>query len=462
MSAVNIPIDETRFEPLRSADLPPLPKIKQMAMLVEVRNYVQLDLYAQIILRSCPDDRHAHLACAWVASYFGISEQYHQHLRCVELGSAKKSSIQESSAKNSTKQSNSRTLEQLCYDLKIAADELVAPKPIETYQPQTKHERYHLIKAWGFGFGSEMSALMGQAYIAEACGRTPIVHWGSNFLYRPSGGDNCVFDLFFEPFNGLSINHTANLLDDCYPNKWNSKTIKMEHLKKKTGEQGKQSALHLLPRQERLTVADYYSGLINSMPWVSSKSPLSHLSFDDAHRYLAKKYLRPRADIVEEVERFLKQHSPQPFIAVHARGSDKDEGYRALTSIPNLTLECAKQRLADMPDGTKLFLMTDDNTLLRRYQSEFGERLFIADCQRSESEVGVHYDSETDKAQAGREMLIDMLIAAKAQCFIGLGLSNPSQLIRYFGDFSDENYILYGENRLKQFNTHLYQTISVV
>jgi len=58
-------------------------------------------------------------------------------------------------------------------------------------------------------------------------------------------------------------------------------------------------------------------------------------------------------------------------------------------------------------------------------------------------------------------MLLDMLIAAKANYFIGLGLSNPSQLVYYFGDFTEENYTLFGENRLKQFNTHLYQTISV-
>ena len=431
------------FEPLRASGLPPLPKVSQMAMLVDDRNYAQLDLYAQIILRSCPSDAHAHLACAWVASHFGFSEKFKWHLM-----NAQKTTV--------------RSFDQLCMDLKIAQVELRAPIIGKAHYEGTAQRRYHLIKAWGFGFGSEMSALMGQAFIAEASGRIPIVHWGSNFLYRPSKGDTCVFDLFFEPFNTLSIDNAAEFLDDCYPKKWTKSTLKKEHFGKKNGDQSKLSALHLLPRNERLTVADYYSGLVNSMPWVASDSPLSHLSFDDAYRYLAKKYLRPRADIAQSVELFLKQHSPAPFIAVHARGSDKDEGYRALTSIPNQTLAKAKERLQLMSNNTKLFLMTDDQALLKRYQSEFGDRLFVADCQRSESEVGVHYDAGTDKAEAGREMLIDMLVAARAECFIGLGLSNPSQLIRYFGDFRDENYILYGENRLKQFNTHLYKTIEVV
>ena len=132
-----------------------------------------------------------------------------------------------------------------------------------------------------------------------------------------------------------------------------------------------------------------------------------------------------------------------------------------MTSIPMQTLNCAKKRLLELPDEGKLFLMTDDEKLLGRYRQEFGSRLVTTDSQRSSTEVGVHYDSNTDKRMAGQEMLVDMLIASQAHCFIGLGLSNPSQLVFYMGDFQPENYILFGENRLKQFNTHLYKTVSV-
>jgi len=106
--------------------------------------------------------------------------------------------------------------------------------------------------------------------------------------------------------------------------------------------------------------------------------------------------------------------------------------------------------------------MTDDQKLLKKYQEVFADRLVFTDSQRSSSNTGVHYDKNNDKLAAGKEMLLDMLIAAKSNYFIGLGLSNPSQLVYYFGDFTEENYTLFGENRLKQFNTHLYQTISVI
>lgn len=430
------------YEPVRDAQLPPLPKVAQIAMLVDAQNYSQVDLYAQHILRVLPDDPHANLACAWVANQFGFGKQQQYYF-----------------AKAQQACDEGRALELVAQDLHIDLKFKESTGCSNTAQPE--RTKYHLSKAWGFGFGSEMSALMGQAYIAEAMGRELIVHWGSNFLYRPSEGDSCVFAKFFQPFNQLGIDDTKAMLDDVFPPKWNMDNIHQENIGKRQGEYSKLSALYLLNRSEQLTVSDYYSGIVNSQPWIDKTWPLSHLSVDDAYRYLAKKYLKPQPDIVQEVDSFIEQNLNCPYVAVHARGSDKDEGYRALTSIPGQILQCAKDRLNDLPSNAKLFLMTDDTALLEVYQQEFGERLVQTDCQRCDSDVGVHYDQSTDKLSAGREMLIDMLIAARAHCFVGLGLSNPSQLIPYFGDFSEQDYVLFGENRLKQLNTHLYKTISV-
>ena len=449
-------VNNVAYEPVRSKELPPLPKVKQIAMLVDDENYSQVDLYAQHILRVLPQDAHANLACAWVAAHLGFDEQLH---RCFET--AKQSG--ETMVPN-------RPVELIAQDLRIDLPALLTSlkeRPNKEGNQAAKLIKesnkpyFHLAKAWGFGFGSEMSAVMGQAYMAEAMGRELIVHWGSNFLYRPSEGSDCVFNYYFEPFNALTMNDAFAVVENTFPPKWQKKTLALENLGKRNGEYSKLSALYFLNREERLTVSDYYAGVVNIRPWLSDDSPLKKLSLDDAYRYLAKKYLQPKQNIVVEVDEFVKQNLSCEFVAVHARGSDKDEGYRALTSIPGKTLECAKQRLSSMSEGAKLFLMTDDIALLEVYQNEFGDRLVQTDCQRCDTQVGVHYDDSTDKHRAGREMLIDMLVAARANCFIGLGLSNPSQLIRYFGDFTDDNYILFGENRLKQLNTHLYKTISV-
>ena len=432
------------IEPSRPAGLPPLPKIRQIALLVDDENYSQVDLYAQHILRVLPNDPYANLACAWVASRLKLHVQGKRFLQRVKGNQAQ----------------HDRSVELMCADMHININELKSlVQSVNT--ADYKNNSYHLAKAWGFGFGSEMSALMGQAYLAEVCNRELIVHWGSNFLYRPSAGDDCVFDCYFERFNELTINSVSENLDDVFPPKWNKNNIHQENINKRKGEYSKLSALYFLNKNEEITVADYYTGVIHIKPWVEKEFSLNKMTVDETYRYLAKKYLRPKKTIVEQVNEFVETNLSQPFVAVHARGSDKDEGYRALTSIPGQILQCAKQRLEQMPRDTKLFLMTDDNALLEVYQKEFGDRLIQTDCQRCDTQVGVHYDQQTDKLQAGKEMLIDMLVAARADCFIGLGLSNPSQLITYFGDFNADNYILFGENRLKQFNTHLYKTIPV-
>lgn len=431
------------FEPKRAAGLPPLPKVSQMAKLVDNLNYSQADLYAQIIIRSLPEDPHANLIFAWVSKHFGLRKQYEESLK-----KALKSD---------------RNLHDLAQDLHI--DPSVFSEKTLANQAEVDElnsDGLHLIKAWGFGFGSEMAALMGQAYLAEILGRKPIIHWGENFLYR-SEGNHCVFQDFFKPFNSLGIADTNNIEDEqIFPKKWKQGNLPSENNNKRNGASSKLSCLYYFNRKEKLTVADYYAGVVNIRPLLAQGHPLLEMDFDDTYRYLAAKYLRVRDDIIEKVDSFIQKNLSSGFIAVHARGSDKDEGYRALTSIPGKTLEYAKTRLATMPAETKLFLMTDDEKLLSVYKEEFGDRFVSTDSQRSTSEVGVHYDESNDKQSAGIEVLMDMLIAAQSECFIGMGLSNPSQLIYYFGDFDQEDYILFGENRLKQFNTHLYKTISVL
>jgi len=382
---------KTEIEKNRPVGLPPLPKVSQIALLVDDKNYSQVDLYAQLIIRALPQDPYANLALAWVANKFGLDEYQKYYLKVVEQAV----------------RFFSTTIEVIATDLRIDLSFLSANR-CETKAGDltlnNEGHNYHIAKAWGFGFGSEMSALMGQAYLAEICGRELVVHWGSNFLYRPEPGKECVFDCYFERFNDLKIDKVIEDAKNIYPPKWTKETI---------------------------------GGVVNIQPWanksmnnsINENCTLRTLNTDDAYRYLAKKYLVPKKDIQDEVDVFVNEYLEKPFVAVHARGSDKDEGYHT--------------------------------ALLDVYKSEFGDRLVLTDCQRCDTEVGVHYDESTNKLQAGREMLIDMLVAARASCFIGLGLSNPSQLITYFGSFSDGNYILFGENRLKQFNTHLYKTVSV-
>lgn len=433
------------FEPVRPHGLPPLPKVSQMALLIDVGNMSQLDMYAQIILRELPEDPHANLAAAFVAKHFNLFEQFERFYKLA--------------------QQSDRDLVDLANDLNIDCDNLVEFQNKCQNQTvshkQQEEEKFHIIKAWSYGFGAEMFSLMGHAYLAEITNRTPIVHWGENFLYRKPGSD-CVFSHFFQPFNQHSVQSlSSRTLSSIFPPKWGVENILCENVQKKEGGYSKLSALYFLNNNAQTTVADYFTGILNIRPWLPQDHYLQSLGHDETYRYLMKKYLKPQAQIQSIADQFVQESFPEAFLAVHARGSDKDEGYRSMTSIPGQTLEYAKKRLRQMSKQARLFLMTDDEMLLSVYRDAFGDRLVTTDSQRSNSDVGVHYNENSNKRAAGQEMLVDMLIAAQAECFIGLGLSNPSQLICYMNDFSPENYILFGESRLKQFNTHLYKTIPV-
>jgi protein O-GlcNAc transferase len=63
--------------------------------------------------------------------------------------------------------------------------------------------RYLLIKAWGYGFWSDIDHVYGALLLAEITGRVPVVKWGSNSLFRDADTDN-AFESYFEPISAIS------------------------------------------------------------------------------------------------------------------------------------------------------------------------------------------------------------------------------------------------------------------
>ena len=83
-----------------------------------------------------------------------------------------------------------------------------------------KAERFLLIKAWGYGFWSDVSHLLGQFLIAEITGRIPVVHWGSNSLFGDETDQN-AFEFYFEKVSTIGVNDLQNKDFDYWPPKWN-------------------------------------------------------------------------------------------------------------------------------------------------------------------------------------------------------------------------------------------------
>jgi hypothetical protein len=74
----------------------------------------------------------------------------------------------------------------------------------------------------------------------------------------------------------------------------------------------------------------------------------------------------------------------------------------------------------------KLFLATDDLRFARIFKDRYADRLVMAEAMRREDGVGVHSEPGESGYHLGAEMLIDTLIAAGGDHFVGNGASNPS------------------------------------
>ena len=161
-----------------------VPKISQVAMLVEVDNYSQVELYGRIILSELPDDHHGLMAIAWANLRAGL-DAYAALLfnRLISLGG---------------------NISRLAIDLNIPPSDLhglqLAHETRSPSNPQGRihpsdyegEQRFLLIKAWGFGFWSDVLHVLGGLMLAELTRRQPVVFWGSNSLYSLSPAEKCV------------------------------------------------------------------------------------------------------------------------------------------------------------------------------------------------------------------------------------------------------------------------------
>ena len=325
-----------------------------------------------------------------------------------------------------------------------------------------RHRRtsYLLIKAWGYGFWSDVYHVLGQLYLAELTGRVPVIAWGRNSLFG-DGTDNNHFEAFFELEKSGSLEDIQENLQplDLFPAKWRSVPITTESLNIFDGPDSRTSGLWTLGRYEQVVVSDFYTGLLELLPW----QPDGNLfvgpeAIDVAYHNLAQRYLVPRAELQRKADQFRRHHiGDEPYLAVHVRGTDK---YReiALDPVNRQILEASKHLAADL---NKVFLMTDDLGALSVFKEAFGDRLVFTDSLRSNSQRGLHYE-QRDVArkpgqQLGFEVMIDTLIAREADAFAGNAHSNVATMVAHWGHWKPGRVQLFGPNLHHQPNLVLHQ-----
>jgi protein O-GlcNAc transferase len=321
------------------------------------------------------------------------------------------------------------------------------------------NEKFLLIKAWGHGFWSDVSHVLGQCLVAEITGRTPVVHWGLNSLFG-DGTDANAFEFYFEKLAGCSVDDLQKEDFDFWPPKWNRENLTEGEINKWDGKFSRVAGLYLLSRPERVVVSDFYTGVVDLKPWIPKEHHLYGLSVDELFVYLMRRYLHPKLVIAEKVEVFYQQNLVSAdFIAVHARGSDK---VIEMNEFINELDEVNRQYKAKIDEYLvtyncqKIFLMTDDERIFQYFTHLYGDKIIATDCRRTNNEQGIHYQAVTDRVQLGMEVMVDAYVAIRAKAFIGNGMSNPSVMVRYLMGKPASDVYLFSQNMHHIPNTFLH------
>jgi hypothetical protein len=287
--------------------------------------------------------------------------------------------------------------------------------------PPSPNKKVLLIVPRPHGFFSVVFQAVGQAYLAEKTGATPIVYYNRHCLYWSDAGyqgARNVWDYYFEPLSDLKIEDLFSLdraeLEDCTPEKF----------------------AELAAGTDIVATKKY-------PPVIEFNSPLGvNFQRKFVHRLLDK-YLVLKPHIREKLDQFCKGHFKSKFVVgVHYRGVEKAHGERKDWIITRESRDLKefyfvemRRYLAKHPSA-RIFIATDSAQFLEEAKAAFGDAVFAREATRldsAEESTGLHFSDHAKKngALLGEEVLLDALILAKTNLFIH-GVSGVSNAVLFF------------------------------
>ena len=307
--------------------------------------------------------------------------------------------------------------------------------------------RFLLIKAWGYGFWSDMNHVFGCLLLSEITGRVPVTHWGSNSLYTDAT-DRDAFQFFFEPVSSFSVPDLQSISDaTVYPRKWKRETLGLENNQKWEGAGSRLSGRFYLRRREAIAVSDFYIHLPDLVQSIPKTHEWHGRSRDELYRLVAEKFLKLRPHIAEMIDAFHRSHmaGPEPIIAVHVRGTDKFRERDYKISLQNY-FDIIDSKAPDW----RIFLLTDQAQCVQSFVQRYGSRVIFTDAHRSSTKSGVHHDRTADPVRLGIDVIRDTYLALRCQKFLGHGLTNPACIVSVLKDWPEGDCILLGSSLLER------------
>jgi len=320
--------------------------------------------------------------------------------------------------------------------------------------PALDTRRYLLIKAWGYGFCSDIDHVYGALLLAEITGRVPVVKWGTNSLFRSPDVEN-AFESFFEPVSFLTWDDLQAPDLSYFPAKWNSTNITLPELKRWSREGSRQSGIYLLNRPENVVVSDYYIKVNDLMPWIPAGHPFRQMSRNEIYRKLNEKYFKLRPHLANRIERIWQEKMAHTnWLAVHVRGTDKVFEVSNLNEVNKAYLDHI-DRILNVNPEVSIFLMTDSKQIEQEFKAKFSDRLLTMDFYRGGGTTGIHLEGNP-RTELGEQVIIDTYLASRCDLFLGNGGSNVSTSVRHLRHWVHGTYFLIGHDFLGTIDTSLH------
>lgn len=149
---------------------------------------------------------------------------------------------------------------------------------------------------------------------------------------------------------------------------------------------------------------------------------------------LIKSYIRIQPEITRKVRTFTKRKFTSPLtIGVHYRGTDwaPENNFRSIPfeEFADAVRETAHERGVE---DFQVFIATDEACFITYMENVFPGKILIQEgIHRAEGDTPLHKDPEINPAIQAKEALIDCLLLAETDAFIGTG-SNLSQWVLLF------------------------------
>ncbi|XP_028518624.1 uncharacterized protein LOC110251199 isoform X3 [Exaiptasia diaphana] len=150
---------------------------------------------------------------------------------------------------------------------------------------------------------------------------------------------------------------------------------------------------------------------------------------------LIKQYIKVRPNIQQMVDVFFSKYMKgYHVLAVHIRGTDHGDEMED-GKLPQLMtwIKNAEYHFESLPSPKKIFIASDNSESIRKFISEFGDKVIFTKAHRSYNYEGmdsVHL-SNIDHYKLGTEVLVDILLMAKCRHFLHAE-SSVASLVAYF------------------------------